>query len=131
MLENFPIIETLNSVGKAKKLDNLLTDNKKMQVYIQVNTSDEEQKNGVSPTNLIPLVKYIKDECKNLDFVGLMTIGSLQESTSEGDINKDFKCLVKCRQDVASSLGVPIDTIELSMGMSHDYQQAVPPKILY
>jgi len=46
-------------------------------------------KSGISPDNCAKLVKYVVDECKNLKFLGLMTIGAIGSSSQEG--NKDFQ----------------------------------------
>lgn len=42
-----------------------------------------------------------------------------------GDASEDFKCLIGCREAAASSLGVPVDSLGLSMGMSADYILAI------
>jgi len=38
--------------------------------------------------------------------------------------------LVDCRQKLASELKVDVEKIELSMGMSHDFELAVSVKLL-
>lgn len=35
------------------------------------------------------------------------------------------QALVKCRAEVTAKLGVPLESLELSMGMSGDYAQAI------
>lgn len=52
--------------------------------------------------------------------VGLMTIGKL-----DGDPEADFAKLVECRKLVSEALNLPLDEIEISMGMSGDYEKAV------
>lgn len=47
-----------------------------LEVFVQVNTSSEPQKGGVDPDACVPLVSHVKDECPNLKFQGLMTIGA-------------------------------------------------------
>lgn len=39
--------------------------------------------------------------------------------------NPDFICLIKCREKISDELGIDINNIELSMGMSNDYEHAV------
>ena len=56
--------------------------------------------------------------------MGLMTIGSFDHDLSEGP-NPDFQCLLKCREQICDSLGLQQNSVELSMGMSHDYEHAV------
>lgn len=56
--------------------------------------------------------------------MGLMTIGmSGYDVTKEH--NPDFLCLKKCRENVSKELHIDLTTIELSMGMSNDYEHAV------
>ena len=50
-----------------------------LNVFVQVNTSEEAQKGGVAPDACIDLVKHVRAECPQLSFVGLMTIGKLGE----------------------------------------------------
>jgi uncharacterized pyridoxal phosphate-containing UPF0001 family protein len=49
-----------------------------------------------------------------------MTIGKLGEEAPEC-----FEALVKYREDVCSEFGLVQDDLELSMGMSNDYAQAI------
>lgn len=38
---------------------------------------------------------------------------------------ENFTCLSDCRKSVAAALGVPESTLELSMGMSADFENAI------
>lgn len=53
-----------------------------------------------------------------------MTIGEYGFDCSTGP-NPDFLRLVECRKEVSASLNLQIDEIELSMGMSSDFEHAV------
>jgi pyridoxal phosphate enzyme (YggS family) len=124
------VVETVDSLKLAKELNKHLETNKTTQfnstlqlplnIYVQVKTSDEESKSGVAPDNCIELVKTIKDSMPNLKVCGLMTIGKLH-----GDPSEDFKTLRNTRSVVATALDIPIDELELSMGMSSDFETAV------
>ena len=59
----------------------------------------------------------------HLKLVGLMCIGKY--SGAEGDASPDFNVLRSCRDAAAAELGVSADTLALSMGMSHDFEQAL------
>jgi PLP dependent protein len=50
--------------------------------------------------------------------MGLMTIGA------RGDVS-DFEAFVQFRESVAQALLIDPSTIELSMGMSGDFQEAI------
>jgi PLP dependent protein len=123
------VVETVGSIKVANKLnhamstiDEELSDetrkNQKLSVFVQVNTSGEDAKSGVAPEEAIELCQYIMKECDHLHLMGLMTIGAI------GDIS-DFEALAKCRDAVAEALSVDASTLELSMGMSGDYEEAI------
>lgn len=59
-----------------------------------------------------------------MKFLGLMTIGMFGYNIANGP-NPDFICLIKCREKISDELGIDIKNIELSMGMSNDYEHAV------
>lgn len=82
------------------------------------------EKNGCDMVEAPALVKYIVNTCPNLKFIGLMTIGMFGYDIANGP-NPDFINLLKCRETICNELGIDIKSIELSMGMSNDYEQAV------
>lgn len=59
-----------------------------------------------------------------------MTIGQYDYDMSKGP-NPDFKTLAKCREEVCEKLNLDINNVELSMGMSTDYEHAVSKKIYF
>ncbi|KAJ8602462.1 hypothetical protein CTAYLR_001301 [Chrysophaeum taylorii] len=93
-----------------------------LRVFIQVNTSGEEQKGGCEPAEAPALATVVRD-APNLDLVGLMCIGKY--SGAEGDASPDFRVLRERRAAVAEELGVDQDNLALSMGMSHDFETAL------
>ena len=76
---NLSMVETLTSAKLASKLNNQVKTGR-LPVLIQVNTSGEENKNGVEPSDTVQLVRHVKDKCDKLVFAGLMTIGALGRS---------------------------------------------------
>jgi len=92
------------------------------QVLLQVNTSEEPQKYGVSVGAAPHLAEQIVT-LPNLKLAGLMTMAPLTH-------NKDEirKCFVRARELFIEMRGEKIvsrDFTELSMGMSSDYEIAV------
>ncbi|KAG8141366.1 hypothetical protein E2320_006994 [Naja naja] len=81
-------------------------------------------KHGLPPGELITTVEHILQKCPNLEFVGLMTIGSFGYDLSKGP-NPDFQLLISLRQELCEKLNIPIGMVELSMGMSTDFQHAI------
>jgi len=88
-------------------------------VYVQVNTSGEATKSGVAPSEAPALAQHITDTCPHLALRGLMTIGGAGEGA------RDFKVLFECRSAVCEALGVAAESLELSMGMSGDFEEAI------
>jgi PLP dependent protein len=145
-IENLWAVESVDTTKKADALekgrkalrDRLQQDNKKrekgesedvgpLRVYVQVNTSGEESKSGVEPSDASQLARYIVDDCPNLKLQGLMTIGAIARSqaAAEGEENEDFVTLKNVRRRVTEDLGWGEDKLELSMGMSADYEDAI------
>lgn len=95
---------------------------------MQVNTSGEEEKSGCAPgEETVALCREIVQNCAGLNLLGLMTIGAIARSraTTAENENEDFEALVAQRDLVASELGLSPDTLELSMGMSEDFEGAI------
>lgn len=97
-----------------------------------MNTSGEDAKSGLAPltsssgpdAELAALAIHVRDACPALKVVGLMTIGSWEASHAQGE-NPDFKTLRESRTHLARLLGMQEDSLELSMGMSADFVEAV------
>lgn len=129
---NLWMIETVDSDRLATSLDNSWHHkycshhcvSSRLRVMVQVNTSREEAKHGCHPEAAVDLVRHIQSTCKHLEFSGLMTIGAFGREPSH-DTNPDFAVLVKLREDVCRNLGLETKQVELSMGMSADFDEAI------
>uniref|UniRef100_A0A8R1DR30 Pyridoxal phosphate homeostasis protein n=1 Tax=Caenorhabditis japonica TaxID=281687 RepID=A0A8R1DR30_CAEJA len=95
-----------------------------LRVLVQVNTSGEENKGGIAVGEAPKLAEFIQTNCQNLKFDGFMTIGSFDHSHTDGR-NPDFDNLFRVREQWATMTGEPADSVELSMGMSDDFLQAI------
>lgn len=82
------------------------------------------EKHGVHPNEATTLYKYVKENCPNLLVDGLMTIGKYGYDTSLGP-NPDFLTLKQCREQLCKELNLEPKEVNLSMGMSDDFEQAV------
>jgi PLP dependent protein len=93
---------------------------KKPKVLLQVKTSSEDTKSGISDeSELWDLAGYCK-EFKNMELVGLMTMAPLTEDKEL--IRNSFSYLKNLRDDLNSE-GFYLK--ELSMGMTDDYEIAI------
>ena len=129
----------MESVDTAKKADQLekgrqaLCEKKSgyegvpLRVFVQVNTSGEKEKSGVEPRDAVNLCRHVKEQCPHLKLQGIMTIGAIARSkeVGEGKENEDFITLREVRNQVAKELGIGEKELELSMGMSEDFESAV------
>lgn len=147
-IPNIFAIQTLDSAKKATALNKGLPDDRTepLNVFIQVNTSGEDSKSGLPPllpseepnaeAEVLALAYHVLHDCPRLHLRGLMTIGSLEQShSSEIEPNQDFKTLIQTANVLESSLrskpehasrwGGPSGKLELSMGMSADFEPAI------
>lgn len=127
LVKDVPNLYSVHTVDKEKlasKLNSAVSalddakDGRKLNVMVQVMTSEEDTKSGVTPLEAVNLVRYVQTQCGHLQFTGLMTIGA------PGDLSC-FDRLLACQELVAEHCGVPRETVQLSMGMSGDFEQAV------
>ncbi|BFU20616.1 pyridoxal phosphate enzyme family protein [Entamoeba histolytica HM-1:IMSS-B] len=110
-------VQTVHSIEIAEKLNKAcINANKTIDVMVQINSSGEEQKGGVSVEEAISVVKEVM-KCSNLHFIGIMTIGMV------GDSKKNFTTMKQLADTICSQ--EHLGSIEISMGMSSDYEQAI------
>jgi hypothetical protein len=113
------VVETVSSLKVANKLNNAMSDFEgKLDIFVQVNTSGEESKSGVTPEEAVELCQNISKDCERINIKGVMTIGATGDTGC-------LESLAKCRDEVASALGVETKEFGLSMGMSGDYEVAI------
>lgn len=81
-LPNLYMVESVDSSKIANHLDSTIESlgREPLKFLMQVNTSDEESKYGVEPSKCVHLAKQVKQECQNVEFLGLVTIGMLDFS---------------------------------------------------
>lgn len=125
-IESLYAVETVDALKKCKKLNTARQGGAPINVYLQVNTSSEEQKAGYRLDNLEEIYETVafllSEECSSLNLEGLMTIGSFAESTGEGEINRDFAQLTELKATLDKKYGLDL---LLSMGMSNDFVTAI------
>lgn len=116
-------VETVDSAKLATLLSAALAASsppRSLDVLVQVNTSGEESKHGVAPGEAAALAAHVA-ALPGLRLAGLMTIGQPDYSSRP----ENFSALAACRDEVAAALGVAPSSLELSMGMSGDFEAAI------
>lgn len=112
--------QALDSIRLAEALDRVLTAHgRSLDVYVQVNTSQEESKFGLHPDDLTPFLRSMS-AFSTLRLRGLMTLAAF---TPDHDVVRScFRLLRTLNHSAQDLLGRPL---ELSMGMSGDYEVAI------
>ncbi|XP_068196781.1 pyridoxal phosphate homeostasis protein [Antennarius striatus] len=126
---NLFLVETVDSAKLADKVNSSWqrirgASTQRLKVMLQINTSGEQSKHGLPPADTVDTVKHIVSQCSALHFTGLMTIGRYGYDLSLGP-NPDFQMLLSRRREVCDSLALPLEEVELSMGMSTDFEHAI------
>lgn len=119
IIEPMTMIQSVDSFKLAQEINRLAgVHNKTMDILCEVNIGGEDSKSGVAPDGLIPLLEQISQlECVRVK--GLMTI----PPPSSGDVF--LGRMEELFQNIKSRniQGIAMET--LSMGMTHDYAEAV------
>ncbi|KAF7259713.1 hypothetical protein EG68_02991 [Paragonimus skrjabini miyazakii] len=125
-VHNLFMVETVDSIKHAQALNTAwgLVSSSPLAVMLQVNTSGEQQKGGVNPDDVLELFHTVLSSCTMLKVVGLMCIGSFGVDNSKAP-NPDFLELVRCRGLLCTEYNIPENDLELSMGMSNDFEHAI------
>ena len=119
----FDMIETIDSRRIAVAVDRACASmNKVMPVLIEVNSAEEESKDGVAPVQVEALIRELVD-LEHIRVEGLMTMGPFSEDPE--DSRPGFQ-RTKALFDHLAGLDLPgVGMRHLSMGMSDSYQVAI------
>lgn len=108
----FDVIETIDREKIAAAISSEMNkQDRKLKLFVQVNTGAEEQKAGIAPQETVTFVKLCREKY-GLEIAGLMCIPPFDENPGP-----HFALLEKLAQQANLS--------ELSMGMSGDYETAI------
>ena len=108
----FDVIQVVDRVKLAKALANeMASQSRQVEYYIQVNTGEELQKSGIAPQEADKFISYCRDDLK-LNVTGLMCIPPLGEEPS-----MHFALL--------KTIADRNELVNLSMGMSDDFEEAI------
>jgi len=122
--ELFDVIETIDSIKLARTLEkHLASSNKTLTAYLQVNIGKEEQKSGVMPEDCEQILQELS-KLQHLKIVGLMTMPPYFPNPE--DVRPYFKKMRQLSEKLTAKklLGLHA-SVELSMGMSGDFEVAI------
>jgi PLP dependent protein len=115
------VVHSLDSFELAQELAKRVTTaapGRRLQVLVEVSIAGEAQKHGAAPETLAELVQGI-ETLPALTLSGLMCVPPASEDPAGA--RPFFERLVKLREQLGGAARLP----ELSMGMTHDLEQAV------
>eukprot|EP00438_Fugacium_kawagutii_P017012 Skav225421 [mRNA] locus=scaffold680:80745:84851:- [translate_table: standard] len=84
-----------------------------------------DPRNGVEPAEVGLMTIGAPDYsgCRTEDGQG--SAGATREPEMWSGYQLDFETLKKCREEAAAATGMDVESLELSMGMSADYENAI------
>lgn len=120
-LKIFDVIQTIDSVKLAKKInEKLKKNNYNKEVYVQLNLARDKNKYGFRSTNLLNEVEQIQT-LSHIKIKGIMTILPFLEN--EQDTEKLFAQTRQAAEEIKNKIAPQCKN--LSMGMSRDYVYAL------
>ncbi len=118
----FSRIDSLDRLDLAQDLERILAEKGgEIEALVEVNTSGEISKHGVSPEGLEKLMEDILRTCPRVKLRGLMTVGPLEGG--QASVAEAFCLLRGLRERMSGRLGLQMP--DLSMGMSDDFEMAI------
>lgn len=128
-LQRRPVRKIINKIAYLHSLDriSLIEEvnkraNHTVSSFLQVNVSEEEQKAGFKPDEVLDIVRKI-EEYPNIKIVGLMMMAPYE--ANDVDLHRYFKAL-KLLQDEIIALNLTYaPCTRLSMGMTDDFPIAI------
>ena len=117
MISLKPVLwQSCDSFERALEVDKRLS--YKLDTLLQINSANEDTKQGVSVANAAEIYERIQSECKNINLKGVMSIGAHVDEPKE--VQKSFELTYKIYESLKSK-GATI----CSMGMSSDFELAI------
>lgn len=119
--EYFDVIQSVDSLELAGIISTRALElDKKMEIYLQLNSTDESQKSGFYPAEILDSADKI-NKLPGLTLSGLMTIGPFTDNTDE--IKRSFSLTKELFDKLKNEIGGRFN--RLSMGMSGDFEIAL------
>jgi pyridoxal phosphate enzyme (YggS family) len=113
------MVETVDTVSLAEALEQQASRyGRTIECLVQVNVGGEDQKSGADPDEVEPVLLGVA-ACEHLTLAGLMTIPPWDLDPEETRVH--FRAL----KTLQAACGGPGRLPHLSMGMSHDFEEAV------
>lgn len=123
MVERVNWIDSIHKKKALKEVEKRASQiNRHINVLIQVNISDEDQKSGCDPEKLEGMLKYAQD-LKHTHVKGVMGMATFTDNLEI--VRKEFRLLKKLRDEHLHMNGGSVSLDEVSMGMTNDLEVAI------
>ncbi|MEK6553847.1 MAG: YggS family pyridoxal phosphate-dependent enzyme [Bdellovibrionota bacterium] len=126
LIGKFEMIHSVDRISLAeeisKRVDQNPDVNEPQKILIEVNIANEESKNGISFEALPEFLDEIQ-AFQHIMVRGLMIMPPISESKTE--VKRLFNQIRDEKDRLSTRLSSPHSLIELSMGTSHDYVEAI------
>jgi len=117
VLENADFLHSLDRTSLLDELQKRTAERKNpLKVFVQVNMTDDLERGGVNPTDLMPFAERVLSS-PGLELVGLMGVGGLEVAPE-----REFERLAQLSQELQV---IAPEANRLSMGMSGDFETAI------
>lgn len=121
VVENADYIHSVDSLKLAKEIQKRAANiNKVQKIFIEVKTSGEESKFGISDKSLVSDLVEVCSSAENIEVVGLMTMAPYTDDLQM--IRNCFSSLRNLRDELNKKFS---SVTELSMGMTNDFKIAI------
>lgn len=123
IIDKVDLIHSLDSIRLANEIEKRASMiDKTIDVLIQINIGEEEQKTGLKVEELHNLIEHTS-KCEHIKIIGLMAIMPYIE---EAEKVRPYFAQMKKLFDEIREMNIPnVVMKELSMGMSHDFDIAI------
>ncbi len=126
----FSTIHTIHRFDVAELLNEKYRDQgKTLDILIQMNLTDEESKSGIKTVDELRVLEDQILTLENIKLTGLMTMGDFYASDDEN--REVFARLLEINQKEAARLGLKEQMVEISSGMSGDFEVALQEGATY
>lgn len=118
-IKNMTTISSVDSYKLASVIDTICQKlYRKVDIYIQVNISEEETKSGVKYYDAAKLYADIYKNLKNINLKGIMSLGEIGNE-------EQFEKLYQLKLIICNNLKLNINEVGISNGTSNDYKVAI------
>ena len=121
-----PLVSLIHSIDSPRLVEAIEAEatglSRRVSVLLEINVSGDAAKHGAPPHQAESLLTHAAGQ-PHLDVLGLMTMARLEGNIAQS--RADFARLRELRDQLASRTPANVRLIELSMGMSGDYVEAI------